>query len=40
MQSNHFYLFKAFANWFNTLMWKRGSNTSFGLIKGKCMIFL
>ena len=40
MQSSHFYLFKAFANSFHTLIWKWGSNTSFGLIKGKCIIFL
>ena len=35
MQSSHFYLLKAFANCFHTLIWKGGSNTSFGLIKGK-----
>jgi len=40
MQSGHFYLFKAFANCFHTLIWEGGSNTSFGLIKGKCIIFL
>jgi len=40
MQSSHFFLFKAFANCFHTLIWKGGSNTSFGLIKGKCIIFL
>ena len=40
MQSSHFYLFKAFANCFHTLIWKGESNTSFGLIKGKCIIFL
>ena len=40
MQSSHFYLFKAFANFFHTLIWNGGSNTSFGLIKGKCIIFL
>jgi len=40
MQSSHFYLFKAFAKCFHTLMWKGGTNTSFGLIKGKCIIFL
>ena len=40
MQSSHFYQFKAFANCFHTLIWKGGSNTSFGLIKGKCIIFI
>ena len=40
MQSSHFYLFKAFANCFNTLIRKGGSNTSFGLIKGKFVIFI
>jgi len=39
MQSSHFYLFKAFANCFHTFLWKGGSNTSFGLIKGKFIIF-
>jgi len=39
LQSSHFYLFKAFANCFHILIWKRGSNTSFGLIKGKCIIY-
>jgi len=40
MQSSHFYLFKDFTNCFYTLIWNGGSNTSFGLIKGKCIIFL
>jgi len=38
VQSSHFYLFKAFANCFHTWIWKGGSNTAFGLIKGKCII--
>jgi len=40
MQSSHFYLLKPCANCFHTLIWKGGSNISFGLIKGKCIIFL
>ena len=40
MQSSHFYLLEASANCFHTLIWKGESNTSFGLIKGKCIIFL
>ena len=40
MHSSHFYLFKAFGNCFHTLISKGGSNTSFGLIKGKCIFLL
>jgi len=40
MQSSHFYLFKAFTNCFHTLIWRGRSNTSFGLIKRRCIIFL
>jgi len=40
MRSSHFYLLTTFANCFHTSIWKGGSNTSFGLIKEQCIIFL
>ena len=40
MQSSHFYPFKAFTTCFHTLIRRGESNTLFGLIKGKCIIFL